>query len=442
MAIFMSHIPLVQPRGCTALFESAITEPGPSITIPSRGFTLSGGRKGQTTMSVNPPLGRKLLMGLVGGAGGFIGPVHARAAVLDGRAVLAAGALSSDPVKARAAADEFDIPTGRAYGDYREMVTAESRLPRGERIDFVSIATPNDTHFEIARAFVEAGFDVVCDKPMTVNFEQAMKLAELVRAAGVFLAVLHNYTGYPLVRQAREMVRNGDIGDVHAIRASYLQGSLYRQRTPEQRRRFAWKTDPTRAGMSGCFGDIGIHAHNLIRFVSGLRPLEVSCHLRTFHPEGRLDDYGAAVLRFQNGALGTITASRVSHGRENDLRLEIDGTRGSLEWRQEEPNRMWFRVNGQPHRLFTRDPAAGHSSNSARLASRLPAGHPEGFLQAFANVYTAAYADMIARASGQKWTESQRLYPNVEDGVEGVRFVAQCVASSRDNGAWKNLAGD
>jgi predicted dehydrogenase len=209
--------------------------------------------------------------------------------------------------------------------------------------------------------------------------------------------------------------------------------------------------------MSGCFGDIGIHAFNLVRFVSGLEPEEVSCHLRTFHPltrpsppaaggegrvRGRLDDYGTAVVRFQNGPLGTITASRVSHGRENDLRLEIDGTRGGLEWRQEEPNHMWFRVNGQPHRLITRDPAAGHASAAARLASRLPAGHPEGFLQAFANVYTAAYADMIARASGQTWTERQRLYPNVEDGVEGARFVAQCVASSREDGTRKNLAGD
>ncbi|HEY7157244.1 MAG TPA: Gfo/Idh/MocA family oxidoreductase [Gemmataceae bacterium] len=390
-------------------------------------------------MSVNSPLNRKLRMGLVGGGGGFIGRVHALAATLDNRAILTAGALSSDLARARALAPDFDIPPQRAYGSFQEMVASESRLPPGERIDFVSIATPNHTHFEIARAFVAGGFNVLCDKPMTFNREQAEELKGIVERAGVVFAVTHNYTGYPLVRQARDMVRGGELGEIHALRACYLQGSLYRQRTSEQQRRFAWKTDPARAGISGCFGDIGIHAYNLVRFLTGLVPAQVSCQLRIFHPEGRLDDYGTAVLRFENGALGTLTASRVSHGRENDLWIEIDGANSSLEWRQEEPNKMLLRVNGQPHRLYTRDPAAARTTPTARLSCRLPAGHPEGFLEAFANIYTAVYEDVIARAVGRKWDVSQGLYPTVVDGVDGMNFVTQCVASSQGNGAWMPL---
>ncbi len=390
-------------------------------------------------MPVNPPLNRKLRMGLVGGGGGFIGRVHALAAMLDNRATLTAAALSSDPAKARALAPDFDIPPPRAYGSYQEMAAVEARLPPSERIDFVSIATPNHTHFEIARAFVESGFNVLCDKPMTFDLGQAAELAGIVERAGVVFAVTHNYTGYPLVRQARDMARGGELGEIHAIRACYLQGSMYRQRTPEQQRRFAWKTDPARAGISGCFGDIGIHAYNLVRFITGLVPAHLSCQLRIFYPEGRLDDYGTAILQFENGALGTITASRVSHGRENDLWIEIDGTKGSLEWHQEEPNKLLLRVNGQPHRLYTRDPAAAHTTPATRLSCRLPAGHPEGFLEAFANIYTAVYEDVIARALGQKWDVRRSLYPTVADGVDGLTFVTQCVASSQGNGAWLPL---
>jgi predicted dehydrogenase len=389
-------------------------------------------------MSVNPPLNRKLRMGLVGG-GGFIGRVHVLAATLDNRAFLTAGALSSDPAKARSLSPDFDISPERAYGSYQEMIAMEARLPPSERIDFVSIATPNHTHFDIARAFVEGGFNVLCDKPMTFNLAQAEELTGIVERAGVVFAVTHTYTGYPLVRQARDMARSGELGEIHAVRACYLQGSLYRQRTPEQQRRFAWKTDPLRAGMSGCFGDIGIHAYNLIGFITGLVPAQVSCHLRIFSPEGRLDDYGTAMLRFENGALGTVTASRVSHGRENDLWIEIDGVNGSLDWHQEEPNQMLLRVNGQPHRLYTRDPTAAHTSPAARLSCRLPAGHPEGFLEAFANLYTAVYEDVIARAIGRKWDVSRVLYPTVADGVDGMNFVTQCVASSQGNGAWMSL---
>jgi predicted dehydrogenase len=388
-------------------------------------------------MPINDPIDRKLRMGLVGGGqGAFIGRIHATAAKLDQRAVLVAGALSSDPVKARASASDYDIAPDRAYGSYQEMVAVESRQPPDQRLDFVSIATPNHTHFDIARAFAEAGFNILCDKPLTFNLEQAEELARIVAQAGVVFALTHNYTGYPLVRQARDMIGAGELGEVNAVRASYLQSSLLRQRTLEQQRRFAWKTDPERAGASGCFGDIGIHAYNLIRFVTGLSPEQVACHLRVFQPEGRLDDYGVAVLRFHGGALGTLSASRISPGRENDLRLEIDGTKGSLTWEQEEPNRLWVRVNGQAQRLYTRDPNSPHTTTTARSSCRVPAGHPEAFLEAFANIYTAVFADIIACATGQAWDPYCSLYPNVFDGVDGMRFISRCVASAREDGAW------
>src|SRR5438270_129840 len=273
-------------------------------------------------MGVNPPLNRKLRMGLVGGGqGAFIGRVHATAAVLDNRAALVAGALSSDPAKAKASAPDYDIKPERAYGSYQEMVAAESKLPP------------------------------------------------------------------------------------------------------------AGRTDPKQSGAAGCFGDIGTHAYNLARFTTGLLPDQVSCLLKTFEEGRALDDYGVAAIRFQNGALGTVTASQISHGRENDLWIEIDGTKGALEWHQEEPNKLLFRVNGQPHRIYTRDPNAPYTTDTARASCRLPSGHPEAFLEAFANIYTAAYADMVARAGGKKMDSSKSLYPNVADGVDGMNFIAQCVAS-------------
>jgi predicted dehydrogenase len=388
-------------------------------------------------MPVNPPLNRKLRMGLIGGAGGFIGRVHALAAQLDGRAVLTAGALSSDAAKAHAAAPDFGIAPQRAYGSYHEMLAGESKLPADERLDFVTIATPNHTHFDIARAFALAGFNVLCDKPMTLDLPQARELAAVVRRAGIVFAVTHNYSGYPLVRQAREMIRSGELGEVQAVWVWYLQGSLRRQRTPEQQRRLAWKTDPARAGASGCFGDIGTHAYHLARFLTGLPPQRVSCVLESFEG-GPLDDYGTALLAYPNGAMGTLTASRISHGRENDLGIEVDGTRAALSWRQEEPNALLLRANARPHRIMTRDPAL-LSAEAVRASCRLPAGHPEGFLEAFANVYTAAYEDIITRATGGAVHDSASLYPAVRDGVEGLEFIHQCVASSGAQGAWMPL---
>jgi predicted dehydrogenase len=391
-------------------------------------------------MAINSPLNRKLRMGLIGGGqGAFIGAVHVRAAILDNRAVLVAGALSSDPAKAKASAPDYDIKPERAYGSYREMVEGEAKLPAGERIDFGSVATPNHTHYEIARALAEAGFDVLCDKPLTFDLKQAEDLARVVEKTGVVFAVTHNYTGYPLVRLARDMVRNGELGEVNAIRAFYIQGWLRRRLEKDNQKQASWRTDPKRSGAAGCFGDIGTHAYNLSRFITGLMPEQVSCLLKTFEEGRPLDDYGTAAIRYHNGALGTVTASQISHGRENDLWIEIDGTKGALEWHQEEPNKLLFRVNGQPHRLYTRDPNAAYMTPTAKASCRLPSGHPEAFFEAFANIYTAAYDDMAARAAGKKAGGRDTLYPNVYDGVDGMNFITQCVASSKENGHWLPL---
>jgi predicted dehydrogenase len=391
-------------------------------------------------MATNGSLNRKLRMALTGGGqGSFIGRVHCTAAVLDNRAELVAGALSSNPERAKASAPDYAISHDRAYGSYQELFDKEKSLPADKRIDFVSVATPNHTHFEIAKAAIEAGFNVICDKPMTFDLAQAESLAKLVDASDVVFAVSHNYTGYPMVRQAREMILGGELGEINAIRACYIQGWLRTRLESDDHKQAAWRTDPTKSGAAGCFGDIATHAYNLGRYMTGLLPDQISCHLCTFEQGRALDDYGTAVIMYQNGGLGTVTASQISHGRENDLSIEIDGTKGSLSWRQEEPNVMIVRENGKPHRMYTRDPNAPHMNESGAAACRLPSGHPEAFFEAFANVYRAAYDDMAKRASGSKFEKRDTVYPNVHDGVEGMYFIQQCVASSADNGKWLPL---
>jgi predicted dehydrogenase len=373
-------------------------------------------------------------MGLIGGGqGAFIGRVHATAAVLDNRAALVAGALSADPAKAKASAPDYDITPDRAYGSYKEMADAEAKRP--DKVDFVSVATPNHTHFEIAKTFVEAGFNVVCDKPLTFDLAQAEELLKVVEKSGVVFAVTHNYTGYPLVRQAREMALSGELGEINAIRAFYIQGWLRTRLESQDQKQAAWRTDPSKSGAAGCFGDIGTHAYNLGRYITGLQPKEISCLLKTFAEGRKLDDYGVAAIRYENGALGTVTASQISHGRENDIFIEIDGTKAAIEWHQEEPNKLIVRKNGEPHKIYTRSggPYLGELHGKS---VRLPSGHPEAFFEAFANVYNTAYDAMVKRASGEKFETLNTIYPNVYDGVEGMMFITQCVESSKQNGHW------
>jgi predicted dehydrogenase len=388
-------------------------------------------------MGINGTLNRKLRMGLVGGGqGSFIGRVHSIGACLDNRAVVVAGALSSNPERSRASAADYGICSTRAYGSYQEMLDAEHKLPADQRIDFVSVTTPNHTHYEIARAALEAGFHVVCDKPMTFDLGQAESLQKVVESSGRVFALTHNYTGYPLVRQAREMILSGELGEIQAVRSSYIQGWLRTRLEESDQKQAAWRTDPAKSGAAGCFGDIATHAYNLVRYMTGLLPESISCHLRTFEPGRKLDDYGTAIIRFQGGGLGSVTASQISHGRENDLSIEIDGTKGALSWRQEEPNVLVVRRNGHPHQLYTRDPNAPFMNASGRAACRLPSGHPEAFFEAFANIYASAFDAMVAAQSGAKPEQRETVYPNVYDGVEGMFFIQQCVASSQKDGAW------
>jgi len=390
-------------------------------------------------MTTNGSLNRKLRMALCGGGqGAFIGRVHSTAAVLDNRAALVAGALSSSPERAKASAPDYDIPADRAYGSIAELVQKEKALPADKRIDFVSVATPNHTHFEIALAAAQAGFNVICDKPLTFDLAQAEALADAVDKAGVVFAVTHNYTGHPLVRQAREMILGGELGEINAIRSCYIQGWLRTRLETSDQKQAAWRTDPKRSGAAGCFGDIATHAYNLARYMTGCLPAEISCHLKSFEQGRQLDDYGTAIIRYQNGALGTVTASQISHGRENDVRIEIDGTKASLEWHQEDPNKMFVRVNGQPHKIYTRA-GGSYLTDAAAAATRIPSGHPEGYLEAFANIYRAAYDNMILRAEGKPFEKTNTIYPNVNDGVEGMYFIQQCVASSKEGGAWLPL---
>ena len=391
-------------------------------------------------MGLNGIYNRKLNMGLIGGGvGSFIGKVHSIAACLDNRAILAAGAFSSDPEKSKLSAEDYGVSKSRAYGSYQQMIEEELKLPDGQRIDFASITTPNHTHFPIAKAFLEAGFNVVCDKPMTLTLQEAEELASIVEKNSLIFGLTHNYTGYPLVRQAREMIQRGELGEIQAIRAFYIQGWLRTRLENSGQKQAGWRTDPKRSGIAGCFGDIATHAYNLARFVSGLLPDQVSCTLKTFEPGRELDDYGTAIIKLQGGALATVTASQISHGRENDLWIEVDGTLGALEWHQEEPNKMVVRRNGQPHQIYTR--AGGPYLNEfAQSSSRLPAGHPEAFFEAFANVYASLFDAMADRKVNKNTPWQKSVYPNVMDGVDGMNFITRCVESSKSQASWVSMA--
>ena len=385
-------------------------------------------------MPTNGNLNRKFRMGLIGGGqGSFIGRVHSIAATLDNRATLVAGALSSNAERAKASASDYDIASDRAYTSYETMAQEEAK--RSDKVDFVSVATPNHTHFDIAKTFLQAGFNVVCDKPMTLDLAQAEELVQIVESSKNVFAVSHNYTGYPLIRQAREMVLNGELGEINAIRSNYIQGWLRTRLETEDQKQAKWRSDPKQSGAAGAFGDIGTHAYNLGRYITGLLPTELSCLLKSFEEGRTLDDYGVAAIRYDNGALGTVTASQISHGRENDFRIEIDGTKAALEWHQEEPNKLIVRKNGEPTKIYTRN-GGPYLGATSLAASRIPPGHPEGFFEAFANIYNAAFDAMVEQAEGKSFEKVDTVYPNVYDGVEGMLFITQCVASSAENGGW------
>lgn len=374
----------------------------------------------------------RIRLGMVGGGNdAFIGGVHRIAARLDDRYELVAGALSSTPEKARASGAALGLPEDRTYDDFRQMAIREARLKNG--IEAVSIVTPNHMHFAAAREFLKRGIHVICDKPLTSTMGDARKMAKVVENSDALFILTHNYTGYPMVRQAREMVANGDLGDIRVVQVEYPQDWLTKH---EDFKQAAWRTDPARSGAGGSTGDIGTHAHNLACFVSGLTVESLAADLQAFVSGRQLDDNAHVLLRFQGGARGMLWSSQVAPGNENALRLRIYGEKGGLEWEQENPNRLWFAPFGAPKQMITRN-GAGTGEAAARM-SRVPPGHPEGYLEGFANIYSEAAEAIIAHRSGTP-VAAEVVYPTLQDGLRGMQFVDACVRSSERNAAWVKL---
>jgi len=378
-------------------------------------------------------LGRKLKYGMVGGGpDAFIGGVHRIAAAIDGQTELVAGAFSSDPRKSRQQGEVLFLDSSRVYGSYEEMAEKEAALPEGVRIDFVSIVTPNHMHFPVARTFIEAGFNVICDKPMTRTVEEAEDLVRLVKKHDVVFALTHNYTGYPMVKQARALVKDGKIGTIRKVVVEYPQGWLATPQDAEGQKQAAWRTDPARAGVSSCVGDIGSHAENLARYITGLEMESILADMTTFVEGRRLEDDANLLVQYKGGARGVLWASQVAVGEENHLVIRIYGETGRLEWDQEDPNYLWFQVDGEPLQKWTR--GSDYVGPDAAAHSRIPSGHPEGYLEGFANIYRNACAAMAAKITGEK-TDPSRDFPTVEDGAVGVHFIHKAVESGQKR-AW------
>lgn len=380
---------------------------------------------------------RRLRLGMVGGGpGAFIGAVHRIAARIDDRFELVAAALSSNPERSRAAARDLYIAPERAYGSFSEMAAAEAKRP--DRIDAVSIVTPNHVHFAPAKAFLEAGIHVICDKPLTTTVEDALALAEIVRRSGLVFGLTHNYTGYPLVRQAREMIEAGEVGRIRVVQVEYAQDWLTTAVEQTGQKQAVWRTDPAQSGPAGSLGDIGTHAYNLACFVTGLRCDQLAAEASIFVPGRRLDDNVQMLLRFDGGARGMLWASQVATGNENNLRLRVYGEKAGIEWGQENPNYLRFTPYGKPPVTISR--AGAGATDSAKQASRIPSGHPEGYLEAFAQLYTDLAEQIAARNMGRAPAPSSLLVPGVAEGVAGVQFISGVLESSRQNSAWVKLS--
>ncbi|MCX5576898.1 Gfo/Idh/MocA family protein [Kaistia terrae] len=380
--------------------------------------------------------GRRIRLGMVGGGqGAFIGAVHRIAARMDDQYELVAGALSSDPARAKASAQDLGIAEDRAYTSFEEMAKAEAARPDG--IEAVSIVTPNHVHAPAAKAFLNAGIHVICDKPMTLTVDESKELVELVKSSGKIFMLTHNYTGYPMVRQARAMIANGDLGEIRLVQAEYPQDWLTeRAEASGTNKQAEWRTDPARTGAGGCIGDIGTHAYNLACFVTGLEIDQLLAQLSTF-VDGRLvDDDVQILLKWKGGAKGMLWASQVAVGHENGLKLRVYGTKGGIEWTQADPNYLWFTKFGDPKQLLTRA-GAGAWPEAARV-SRVPGGHPEGYLEGFANIYTEAARAIHAARDGSA-VDPAVTYPTVQDGLVGMQFIEAAVASSKAGNVWTKV---
>ena len=382
---------------------------------------------------------RKVRLGIVGGGpGSNIGETHRYAARLDDRYALVTGVFASDAERSRDFAATLGIALDRRYGSWQEM--AEQEAQREDGLEVVSIITPNNSHYAIARAFLEQGIDVICDKPLTTDVEQALELMRLVRQTGLVFGVTYCYSGYPMVRQAREMVRSGDLGEIRLVQVEHASGWASTLLEAEGHKQAVWRTTPSIAGKSSVVGDLGTHAHHLAHFITGLEISEVSAELSSIVPGRRVDDNAHIILRFNNGAKGMMWASMVAAGHLHGQRIRVYGEKGSLEWVQEQPNELVLRPVDGPHQTLSR--GSGWLSPAAQRASRLWPGHPEGYLEAFANIYSDIADAVLARRDGVEADPLAYLFPAIEDGVLGVKFIDAAVASHQQDGRWVNAVID
>jgi predicted dehydrogenase len=380
--------------------------------------------------------GGRLRLGMVGGGkGAFIGAVHRLAARMDDKYEFVAGALSSEPARSRASGRDLGLAKDRIYTDYRDMAQKEAARPDG--IDVVSIVTPNHVHIPAAIAFVEAGIHVICDKPLAHNLKEAQALQKmLAKNRGVVFALTHNYSGYPMIRQAKAMVEAGDLGEIRLVQGEYPQDWLTNPIELTGQKQASWRTDPKQTGAGGCIGDIGTHTYQLMTYVSGLKASELAADLTTFVKGRKVDDNANVMLRFRGGARGMLWASQVAPGNENGLKLRVYGTKGGLEWTQADPNYLWFTPFSEPKRLITRG-GAGSNAAAARV-TRVPPGHPEGYLEGFANIYTEVARAISAKKERRK-LEAEVEFPGIADGVAGMAFIEACVKSSKGNARWTKV---
>lgn len=378
---------------------------------------------------------RKIRMGLVGGGeGAFIGAVHRMAAAMDGQIELVCAALSSDAERATRSGAALYLAPQRIYTDYREMMRAERTLSADARMDFVAIVTPNHLHLPVALAAIEHGFHVLSDKPATLNLDECKRLQIALQTSNVLYGLTHTYCGYPLVREAQTRIANGELGTIRKVIVDYAQGWLANAEERGGNKQAQWRVDPTRAGSGGCIGDIGVHAVNLAEYVSGLKISELCAELATFVPGRSLDDDNNILLRFENGARGMLHASQVCCGEENNLSIRVYGERGGLQWSQEEPNSLWLLSADQPKQLL-RANSAGLASSTRALA-RVPAGHPEGYLEAFANIYGDFVAALRQLLAGAPLTEVKKDFPGIEAGLRGMAFIEAALESNISAQKW------
>ncbi|MGV3586712.1 MAG: Gfo/Idh/MocA family protein [Adhaeribacter sp.] len=374
-------------------------------------------------------------MGMVGGGrGAFIGSVHRMAATLDGEIELVCGAFSSDPERSRASGSDLYLPENRVYANFEEMIQREKELPEGERMDFVSIVTPNHMHFAPAKMALENGFHVVCDKPVTLNLPEALELKEVIERTGMLFCLTHNYTGYPMVKEAREIIKSGKLGEIRKVIVEYPQGWLAQMLEATGNKQADWRTDPARSGAAGCMGDIGTHAENMAEYITGLKITELCADLTTFVEGRRLEDDGNVLLRFENGAKGVLHASQIANGEENDFNIRIYGEFGGLQWWQMEPNTLIYKTNQEGARRIRT--GVGNLSEAAKAHTRIPAGHPEAFLEAFANLYRNFAYTLKARLTGQEPNPLYTDFPGIEEGIRGLAFIDTCLVSANSNEKW------